>query len=118
VPAKTASVPSLNRRAQKRRRYTSPVPVTVFVLPGFQPCAACVHDLSACGVGLCFSDPALVPGARLLVQLPGRLPRTAYTALAEVVHRTPPDGDPALVGCKFLCRLLPGQLHQQFRLDD
>jgi hypothetical protein len=93
------------------------VPITVFVQPGFQPCAAYVHDLSPAGIGLYLSDPAVVRGARLLVRLPGRRPGTAHTALAEVVHRTPSDGDPALVGCKFLSRLMPGELHEQFRLD-
>jgi hypothetical protein len=118
MPPKTDSVPTLNCRAEKRRQCASPVPVTVYVYPGFPPYAAYVKDLSAGGVGLYLSGPAFVRGARLLVRLPGRLPGTAHTALAEVVHRTPLDGGRALVGCKFLCRLIPGHVHEQFRLDD
>jgi hypothetical protein len=93
------------------------VPVTVYVYPGFLPYAAYIKDLSAAGIGLYLSGPAFVRGARLLIRLPGRLPGTAHTALAEVVHRTSTEGGSTLVGCKFLCRLIAGQLHGQFRLD-
>jgi hypothetical protein len=93
------------------------VPVTVFLHPGFQRYTAYVHDLSLDGVGLYLTGPALCRGVRLLVQLPGRLGGTAHTALAEVVRRVPQRGGHHLVGCKFLCRLRPGELHERFHVD-
>jgi hypothetical protein len=109
---KTASVPSLNRRAEKRRRYREPVPATVFVLPDLRQVAAWVCDLSPAGVGLSLGGPVGGPGTRLLVRLPGPVRDTTQTALAEVVHSAGRGNGCWLVGCKFLVRLNAGQLHE------
>ena len=114
---KTDTVPSLDRRQHRRYRPGAPVSVAVFVLPGLQPHAARVKDLSWGGVGLYFSGPALAPGARVLVRFPGPGRGTTHTALAEVVHSGVPEGDFHLVGCRFLSRLAPGQLHESLRPD-
>jgi hypothetical protein len=70
------------------------------------------------GVGLSLSGPVGAPGTRLLVQLPGRGRDTAQSALAEVAHSAERGDDSWLVGCKFLARVNPGQLHEAFRLGD
>jgi hypothetical protein len=111
----TASVRSLNQRAEKRHRPQERVPVTVFILPDFRRYEASVKDLSVGGVGLylCGSPPA--PGARLLVRFPGPDSGTTHTALAEVVHSGRQENGYDLVGCKFLSRLVSGQLHESLR---
>jgi hypothetical protein len=115
VLKKTDTVPSLDRRQHRRHRPGGPVSVTVFVLPGLQPHGGRLKDLSWGGVGLHLSGPAPAPGARVLVRFPGPGPGTTHTALAEVVHSGRQEGDFHLVGCKFLSRLAPGQLHESLR---
>jgi hypothetical protein len=115
VLGKTDSVPSLNRRADRRQPCPVAVTVTVLVLPDCGQHTASVRDLSPAGVGLALAGAGLEPGARVLVQLPGPQPGTTHTALAEVVHATP-DGEGRLVGCKFLSRLSPGQVWEALGL--
>jgi hypothetical protein len=115
VLKKTDTVHSLDRRQHRRHRPAAPVMVTVFVLPGLQPHAGRVKDVSWGGVGLHLGGPA--PGARVLVRFPGPGPGTTHTALAEVVHSGLREGGFFLVGCKFLSRVAPGQMHESLRPD-
>ena len=114
---RTASVRSLNRRAEKRHRPRGAVPVTVFVLPDLRSYAAYVKDLAAAGAGLHFRGSPPAPGARLLVRFPGPA-GTTHTALAEVVHSGRPEYGYQLVGCKFLSRPAFNRMHESLRADD
>jgi hypothetical protein len=114
----TVSVRSLNRRAEMRHRPQARVPATVFLLPDFRCYDAFVKDLSAGGVGLHLRGSPPAPGTRLLVRFPGPESGTTHTALAEVVHSGRQEHGYDLVGCKFLSRLVSGQLHESFRATD
>ena len=110
----TASVRSLNRRAERRHRPRALAPVTVLVLPDRQCYAAHVKDLSAGGVGLHLRGSPPAPGTRLLVRFPGPGGGTTHTALAEVVHSGRQEGGYHLVGCRFLSPPAFNRMHQSF----
>jgi hypothetical protein len=111
----TASIPSLNRRADKRRRCPSAATATVALLPDCRRLTASVKDISPRGAGLYLAEAGLERGTRVLVQLLGPCPGTTLTTLAEVAH-SGPDGDRQLVGCKFLSSVRPSHLSETYGL--
>jgi hypothetical protein len=92
--------------------------VTVFLLSERRGYPAYVKDLSAGGVGLHLFGSPPAPGDHLLVRFPGPGGSTTHTALAEVVHSGRQEDDYHLVGCKFLSRPDPSQLHESLRAGD